>query len=154
MKEEKKKRVFRQKDSVDYVDNKLFAAAITNWINENKDNGKKVNWTQMPNYIADCIIKIVDHYALKGNWRSYTYLDLMKSEAIINLVRGIHNYNINISPNAFSYATQIVTNSFRQILKDEKEQAYIKNETISRESIYNYNNINLNDSDEQEMIHE
>lgn len=82
---------------------------------------------------------------LTGN----TYLDVMQSEAIINLVRGIHNFNINISPNAFSYASEIVRKSFIYVLDQEKKQASIKNEHISRSSVYNFNNINLYDQEEQ-----
>ena len=145
---EKKKRVFRQKDSPHYVDNKIFAASLTEWIIANKDNGKRLYWTPMPRYAAECLMKIVDHFALQGCWRGYTYLDEMKSEAIINLVKGIHNYNINFSPNAFAYASEIVRKSFIYVLDKEKVQAAIRNETTNRQSIYNYNNINLNDNEE------
>lgn len=147
---EKKKRVFRQKDSPHYVDNKLFAQALMEWIVANKDNGKRINWTEMPRYVAECLMKIVDHFALQSCWRGYTYLDDMKDEAILNLVKGIHNYNINFSPNAFAYASEVVRKSFIYILDKEKKQANIKNEHISRSSIYNYNNIVL----DQEESHE
>ena len=150
VKEGKKKRVMRQKDSLDYVDNKKFAQALTDWIQENKDNGKRINWSPITPYIADCFMKIVDHYALQGCWRSYSYLDLMKSEAILNLIKGMHNFNINISPNAFAYASEVVRKSFIYILDKEKAQATLKNEQLSRQSIYNFNNIDLHDVEENE----
>ena len=148
----KKKRVFRKKDSPHYVDNKMFAQALTDWIVENKDNGKRINWTEMPRYVAECLMKIVEHFGLQGCWRGYTYLDEMKSEAIINLVKGIHNYNINFSPNAFAYASEIVRKSFIFVLDKEKAQASIKNEHISRQSLYNYNNINLGESEDTSAV--
>jgi DNA-directed RNA polymerase specialized sigma subunit len=146
---EKKKRVFRQKDSPHYVDNKLFAAELTAWIVSNKDNGKRLYWNEMPRYVAECLMKIVDHFALQSCWRGYSYLDEMKSEAIINLVKGIHNYNINFSPNAFAYASEITRKSFIYVLDNEKKQATLRNETVSRNSIYNYNNISLDDPDHE-----
>lgn len=145
---EKKKRVFRQKDSAHYVDNKKFAAELTTWIVSNKNSGKRLYWSEMPRYVAECLMKIVEHFGLQSCWRGYSYLDEMKSEAIINLVKGIHNYNINFSPNAFAYASEIVRKSFLFVLEKEKAQAAIKNETVSRSSIYNYNNINLHDEEE------
>jgi DNA-directed RNA polymerase specialized sigma subunit len=148
MAQEKKKRVFRQKDSPQYVDNKLFAQSLSEWIVENRDNGKRKYWTQMPDYVAHCLVKIVTHFALQGCWRGYSYIDEMKSEATINLVKGIHNYNIAFSPNAFAYASEIVRKSFIFVLDKEKAQAAIKNEHISRQSVYNYNNINLDNDDE------
>jgi hypothetical protein len=148
MEEGKKKRVFRQKDSPHYVDNKRFASELTQWISDNKNNGKRINWTEIPTYPAECLMKIVEHFALQGCWRGYSWVDEMKSEAIINLVKGCHNFNINISPNAFAYCSEIVRKSFIYVLDKEKVQSAIKNETINRQSIYNYNNINLNDEDQ------
>lgn len=145
----KKKRKVRDKEAADYVDNKQFAQALADWVTENKDNGKRKNWTPMPHYIGDCILKIVDHFALQGCWRGYTYLDEMKSEARTNLIKGIHNYNINISSNAFAYASEIVRKSFIFINDKEKHQTNIRTEHINRQSIYSTDKINLFDSEEQ-----
>jgi predicted transcriptional regulator len=145
----KKKRKVRDKEATDYVNNKEYAQALTDWVLENKDNGKRINWTPMPKYIGECIVKIVDHFALQGCWRSYSYLDEMKSEARINLIKGIHNFNINISPNAFAYSSEIVRKSFIYILDKEKNQANIRTEHINRTSIYSTDKINLHDTEEE-----
>ena len=76
---------------------------------------------------------------LTGN----TYLDEMKSEALFNCVKYCHNFNIEKSQNAFAYFTTYITNSFCQILAKEKYQANIKFKTISEQSVYNYDRINL-----------
>jgi hypothetical protein len=151
----KKKRVFREKTSAHYVDNKIFATEITKWVNDNKDRGKRIEWTPMPPYIVESIIKIVEHFAHQSCWNNYSFLDIMKSEAILNCVKGIHGFKIQISPNAFSYTSEIVRKSFIYVLDKEKNQANIKNEQISRQSIYNYDKINLyNDEDVEEVVHE
>ena len=87
--EPKKKRNVRQKDSPHYVDNKIFAQAITDWIIENKENGKRKNWTPMPKYLGESILKIVDHFGLQGSWRGYC----VDSETEALTKRGWLKYN-------------------------------------------------------------
>lgn len=131
-----------------YVSNKDFTAAMTEWIKENEHLGKdsRDKWSQMPRYVAECFMKIIEHYSLKGNWRGYTYIDEMKSEALLNCVKYAHNFDYNRG-NAFAYFTQYTHNSFLQILQSEKKQADIKFKAISDESNYNYEKINLYNED-------
>lgn len=144
----KKKRKVRDKESEHYVDNKTFSKALSDWVNENKDNGKRKNWTPMTPYVGECIMKIVEHFALQPCWRGYTYIDEMKAEARINLIKGIHNYNINKSTNAFAYASEIVRKSFIFINDKEKHQTNIRTEHINRSSIYSTDKISLYNEEE------
>lgn len=131
----------------EYLNNRDFTAAIAAWIALNKPKPRP-EWTRMPNDIGKGIMKIVDNFALKGRWRSYTYIEDMRSDAFLTVLKYIHNFNIEKSNNAFAYVTQITKFAFQQFTAKENNQANIKNKVISESSIYNFNNINLHDGDE------
>ena len=137
----------RAEQNPHYVNNRDFTNAISEWIKENNGKKNRKEWTRLPDYVAECFMKITEHYSLKGRWRGYTYLDEMKSEAILNCVKYAHNFNIDKSDNAFAYFTQYVENSFRQVWNNEDKQSKVKYQSISIESEYNYDNINLYDED-------
>ncbi len=142
----KKKRKRTSPQDRDYISNKEFTKALADWIELNKGKEKK-NWTQMPNYIGECFMKLVNNYSNKGNWRNYTYKDEMKSEAILTCVKYAANFDITKTQNAFAYFTQVVHNSFLQILSKEKGYAEVKNKAISEANPYlDYKNIHLDDS--------
>jgi hypothetical protein len=81
---------------------------------------------------------------LTGN----TYIDEMKDEARMNLIKGIHNFNINLSTNAFAYASEITRKSFIFVKDKEAHQTKLRTEHINRSSIYSTEKINLHDSEE------
>jgi len=142
----KKKR--QTPNSPHYVSNKQFTAAVVAWVNENKGKPRS-EWSVIPEYVAECFMKIIDRYALKGNWRGYTYVDEMKAEARLNCIKYAHNFNPKLN-NAFAYFTQYVKNSFLQVLQLEKKQANIKYEEINNQSIYSLDRINdLYDEDQE-----
>jgi hypothetical protein len=149
----KRKLSKRATENPHYVNNKEFTEAVAAWIAENSENDRDKNrteWTPMTEYIAICIMKIVNHYALKPRWRGYTYIDEMRSEAILTCVKYAHNFNVEKSNNAFSYFTQITEFSFRQIWNNEDTQSKIKFDTINEQSMYSLDKINLYDEDAAE----
>lgn len=135
-----------------YVNNKEFTAAVAAWVEENikihgKDKKLRPQWSPFSNYIGECIIKIVTHYALKPRWRGYTYIDEMKSEAILTCVKYAHNFNIKKSNNAFAYFTQITEFSFRQVWNVEDKQSYVKYHDINEDSAHSLDKFSLFDED-------
>jgi len=141
----KKKRTRVAPKERDYINNRDFTNAVGEWVQSNKGKERK-DWKQMPDYIGLCFMKLVDNISNKGNWRNYTYKDEMKSEAILTCIKYAGNFDITRTQNAFAYFTQIVHNSFLQILSKEKGFAELKNKAISEANPYNYNNIHLDDS--------
>lgn len=137
-------------DSPHYVNNARLTTELSNWIKENEHIGKKHRelWSPMPNYVSESIIKLTERIGLKGNWRGYSYVDEMKSNAIYNVFLYCHNFDPSKSENAFSYLTQCINNAFRQTLKEEKAQADLKYQEISEHSAYNVDRINLYSEEE------
>jgi len=91
-----------------------------------KDHGK------MTNNLALMFMKLIDRYGQRGNWRGYTYIDEMKSQALLQLSQvGLQfDESRSDSPNPFAYYTQTITNSFMRILSIEKKNQNIRDDIL------------------------
>ena len=70
----------------------------------------------------------VDRYASAANFKGYTYVDEMKGQALLFLMKYSHNH-FNGS-NAFSYCTTIIRNAFLQVIAKEKKHSELKDRLI------------------------
>jgi hypothetical protein len=115
-----------------YVDNKKFGKALEEYaetVNKAKAENKTI--PIVPNYIADCFLKIAEGLSHKVNFIRYTYREEMVMDAVENCLRAITNYNPNAATrtgtqNAFSYFTQICFFAFLRRIEKEKKQQDIK----------------------------
>jgi hypothetical protein len=91
-----------------------------------RDHGK------MTNNLAMMFMKLVDRYGHRGNWRGYTYIDEMKSQALLQLSQVGLQFDESRSetPNPFAYYTQTITNSFMRILNIEKKNQNIRDDIL------------------------
>jgi hypothetical protein len=115
-----------------YVDNKKFGKALEEYAeNVNKAKADNKIIPIVPNYIADCFLKIAEGLSHKVNFIRYTYREEMVMDAVENCLRAITNYNPNAATrtgtqNAFSYFTQICFFAFLRRIEKEKKQQDIK----------------------------
>ena len=115
-----------------YVDNKKFGKALEEYavvVNQAKADNKPI--PVVPNYIAECFLKIAEGLSHKVNFIRYTYREEMVMDAVENCLRAITNYNPNAetrtgTQNAFSYFTQICFFAFLRRIEKEKKQQDIK----------------------------
>jgi len=104
------------------------------------EKAKKKNKTERIPTAAECmtpemvkmIMMLVDRYAQRANWRGYTYIDDMKSEALLSLLNGSLKFNPEKSKNPFGYMTQIVTHSFLTTLDKEKKVRRIRDDILEQ----------------------
>ena len=77
--------------------------------------------------LGQMIMTLVDGLAKKDNFRGYTYLDEMKSDAILDIISALNRKSFKLENNSssFSYMTTIATNSFIARINKEKKQAYV-----------------------------
>ncbi len=121
-----------QKQRPHYVDNKKFGKALEEYalmVDKAKADGKPI--PTVPNYIAECFLKIAEGLSHKVNFIRYTYREEMVMDAVENCLRAITNYNPNAetrtgTQNAFSYFTQICFFAFLRRIEKEKKQQDIK----------------------------
>ncbi|MDH7971050.1 hypothetical protein QH494_02555 [Sphingomonas sp. AR_OL41] len=74
-------------------------------------------------------IALVTAYGRRGNFAGYSYIDEMRSNALISLSHGALKFDDTRTDNAFAYLTVITHNAFLKVLKDEK-RAQILRDTL------------------------
>ena len=75
-------------------------------------------------------IMMCEKYAMKFNWRGYTYNDEMRSSAILQLTYVGLRFNEAKSSNPFAYYTAAITNSFCRVLNTEKRNQNIRDDIL------------------------
>ena len=112
-----------------YVNNRDFSNAVVEYVTEaNEAIGADKDVPVVPNYIAECFLKICEGLSRKSNFVRYSYREEMVMDAVENCLKAIKNYNVENAtrsgkPNAFGYFTQIAWFAFiRRIQKEKKQQ--------------------------------
>jgi hypothetical protein len=89
-----------------------------------KDHGK------ITDKLARMYIMLCEKYAMKFNWRGYTYNDEMRGAAILQLTYVGLRFNEAKSQNPFAYYTAAITNSFCRVLNTEKRVQHIRDDIL------------------------
>ena len=120
----------------DYVDNKKFFQAMCDYktaIAEAENVGE--DRPIVPNYIAECIMKIATHLSHKPNFVNYTFREDMICDGIENCLQYIDNFDPEKSKNPFAYFTQIIYFAFVRRITKEKKQSLIKDKILKTSNI-------------------
>lgn len=127
----------KPKDKPHYVNNRDFSEAVVEYCTSVKEAKKKGEPIPIiPNYIAECFLKIAEGLSHKSNFVRYTYREEMVMDAVENCLKAIENYDIDKvtrtgNPNAFAYFTQISWYAFLRRIQREKKQQDIKTKYMS-----------------------
>jgi hypothetical protein len=89
-----------------------------------KDHGN------ITNKLARMYMMLCEKYAMKFNWRGYTYNDEMRNSAILQLTYVGLRFNEAKSANPFAYYTAAITNSFCRVLNSEKRNQNIRDDIL------------------------
>ena len=142
----------KPKDKPHYVNNAQFSQAVVEYVtelNEARQRGEE-NLPKVPDYIAQCFLKICEGLSHKSNFVRYTYREEMVMDAVENCLKAIENYNLEAAtrtgkPNAFAYFTQISWFAFLRRIEKEKKQQDIKMKYINQSGIENFLDNELGD---------
>ena len=130
--------------SIHYVNNKDFSQAVVEYCKQVAEaKEKKQPIPVVPNYVAECFLKIAEGLSHKSNFIRYTYREEMVMDAVENCLRAIENYNIEAAtrtglPNAFAYFTQISWYAFLRRIAKEKKHQEIRLRYLSQSGIEDY----------------
>jgi len=133
-----------KRKSIHYVNNKEFSQAVVDYCTIVKSaKEKEESLPIVPDYIAQCFLKIAEGLSHKSNFIRYTYREEMVMDAVENCLKAIENYNIEAAtrsgnPNAFAYFTQISWYAFLRRIAKEKKQQEIKLKYLSQSGIEQY----------------
>lgn len=127
--------------AIHYVNNKQFSQAVMDYViecNRLKELDKEV--PIVPNYIADCFLRIAEGLSHRPNFIRYTYREEMVMDAVENCLKAISNYNIEAAtrtglPNAFAYFTQITHYAFLRRIEKEKKQQDVKEKYLNQAGV-------------------
>jgi len=147
-----------KKKSIHYVNNAEFSQAVVDYVTIcNKAKAENTTVPIVPDYIAQCFLRIAEGLSHKSNFIRYTYREEMVMDAVENCLKAIHNYNLEAAtrtgkPNAFAYFTQITWYAFLRRISREKKQQDIKLRYLSRSGIENFVDNDLGDEMSQQVV--
>jgi hypothetical protein len=82
------------------------------------------------NKLAKSYMLLVEKYSMRFNWRGYTYVDEMRSQALLQLSQIGLQFDESKSQNPFAYYTAAIDNSFTRILNIEKKNQMIRDDLL------------------------
>lgn len=100
-----------KRKSIHYVNNAEFSSAVVEYVTVvQKAKSEETILPVVPDYIAQCFLKIAEGLSHKSNFIRYTYREEMVMDAVENCLKAIENYNLEAAtrtgkPNAFAYFT-------------------------------------------------
>jgi hypothetical protein len=122
VKQPKKK---KKASDADYVSNQELYDALVEYRKKfvDADNAGRKK-PKLPDFIGECILKIASRLSYRPNFANYPYREEMVSDAVLNCVTYIDNFDPKLSTSPFGYLTQICWFSFVRIINKEKKEKY------------------------------
>jgi hypothetical protein len=133
-----------KRKSIHYVNNADFSQAVVEYVEKVQEAKKnKQQLPIVPDYIAQCFLRISEGLSHKSNFIRYTYREEMVMDAVENCLKAISNYNLEAAtrtgkPNAFAYFTQIAWYAFLRRIAKEKKQQDVKLKYLAKSGIENF----------------
>ena len=133
-----------RKKSIHYVNNADFSTAVVSYVEKVEEARKKdTDIPKVPDYIAQCFLRIAEGLSHKANFIRYTYREEMVMDAVENCLKAIGNYNLEAAtrtgkPNAFAYFTQITWYAFLRRITKEKKQQEIKLKYLTKSGVESF----------------
>ncbi len=112
------------------VNNSIFCVGKSHWKGDLETGEFSKDHGQVTNKLARMYIMMCEKYAMKYNWRGYTYNDEMRNSAILQLTYVGLRFNEAKSANPFAYYTAAITNSFCRVLNTEKRNQNIRDDIL------------------------
>lgn len=113
----------------DEYDN-LICVGKSHWIDDLKTGSFSKDHGHITNKLAKMYLMLCEKYAMRFNWRGYTYVDEMRGSAILQLTYVGLRFNESKSQNPFAYYTAAINNSFRRVLNSEKRNQNIRDDIL------------------------
>jgi len=110
--------------------NSFYCVGKSHWQGGLKRGSFSKDHGNITNKLARMYIMMCEKYAMKYNWRGYTYNDEMRNSAILQLTYVGLRFNEAKSANPFAYYTAAITNSFCRVLNTEKRNQNIRDDIL------------------------
>ena len=108
----------------------LVCVGKSHWIGGMENGYFSHEHGRITNKLAMMFMKLAERYSSRSNWRGYTYVDEMRSQALVQLSQIGLQFDESKSENPFAYYTAAITNSFTRILNIEKKNQNIRDDLL------------------------
>ncbi len=108
----------------------FYCVGKSHWLGDLETGEFSKDHGTITNKLAKMYIMMCEKYAMKFNWRGYTYNDEMRNSAILQLTYVGLRFNEAKSANPFAYYTAAITNSFCRVLNSEKRNQNIRDDIL------------------------
>ena len=133
-----------------YIDNKLTEVVRSHWEGDLETGHFSLSKGKMTNRLGSMMIMLVNRYSMRGNWRGYSYVDEMRSAALVQLAQIGLYFDESKSQNPFAYYTTSLTNSFTGVLNSEKRTQNIRDDLLQDNGYLPSFTRQLNDEEAQQ----
>ncbi len=111
----------------DYISNTDFTNAIVAYKEQCRQHDEAgTERPPIPDTIAKQFVLLANKISYRPNFMNYSYRDEMVSEGILVCCAKIHNFNPDITRNAFGYFSQLCWYAFLEVIDLEHKEAYAK----------------------------
>jgi hypothetical protein len=108
----------------------LICVGKSHWVGGMENGYFSGDHGQMTHKLAKSFMLLVERYSMRYNWRGYTYVDEMRSQALLQLSQIGLQFDESKSSNPFAYYTAAIDNSFTRILNIEKKNQNIRDDLL------------------------
>ena len=115
----------KRRKKVNYLSNKELLSEFA----KSKEQGR------MTDKFAHMLQLLTYRISKKGNFANYTYIEDMRSYAIVMLMNTWDRFDDKKSKNPFAYYTTCISNSFIQVLNQEKRQRVIRDQIMVKNGL-------------------
>jgi hypothetical protein len=116
-----------------YIDDEHLTGILSEWKKVfDADIAAGKERPKLPEAVGEAIFDMAEALGKRHNFSGYSYLDEMKSDAILHCVKYIHNFNPEKKSqkkgkvSAFGYINMIIWRSFTHRIDAEKREQYLK----------------------------
>ena len=104
----------------------------SHWRGDLTDGKFSVTKGKITEKLASMMMMLCQRYSMRSNWRGYTYVDEMRSHALVQLSQIGLYFDESKSANPFAYYTAAITNSFTRVLNLEKRNQNLRDDLLQQ----------------------
>lgn len=109
---------------------KMVCVGKSHWIGDIDTGNFSLEKGAITKTLSKMFLLLCERYSMKFNWRGYSYVDEMRSTAVLHLTYVGLKFNEARSQNPFAFYTKCLQNSFRAVLNVEKDHQNIRDELL------------------------
>lgn len=115
-----------------FRDGKWVEVVRSHWEGDLETGKFSISKGKISEKLAVMMMTLCKRYSMRSNWRGYTYVDEMRSHALVQLSQIGLYFDESKSQNPFAYYTAAISNSFTRVLNLEKRNQNIRDDLLQR----------------------